>query len=436
MKAKLLLAILLVVAITFSAPVMAQEKATKKCPGASSTTAGTGMHREGHCKADHSYGFKFSGFFKADLIYDQTRVSVGDYAIYVPAGPENDVMNITARETRLGLNFFWKDQECGIRTDAKLEFDFYGLGASKSNDFSKENKPAPMLRHAYIKVTKGNWSLLAGQTSDVISPLVPKTVNYTVAWGQGNIGYRRPQFRISGIMPVTDAFKIKTAVAASRTLGGDLDGDEIDDGADSAIPTFQGRLAFCSKFGDSGKVELGISGHYGKEEYTKEEVDTSEVAIESWSFNVDFFLKPNDIITLSGEYFTGQVLGSYLGGVLQSVNPLNQEIGSKGGWGMVSIKPCKKLMINAGYAWDDPDEDDFAIPESPGAGHSFKDLNSCIFGNIMYSLTSNVTAMLEVSSLKTTYMSKVYDTVKSEIVSSSEDYDDIRIQFALKAAIK
>ncbi len=340
---------------------------------------------------------------------------------------------------------FWKDQECGIRTDAKLEFDFYGLGASKSNDFSKENKPAPMLRHAYIKVTKGNWSLLAGQTSDVISPLVPKTVNYTVAWGQGNIGYRRPQFRISGVVPVTDAFKIKTAVAASRTLGGDLDDDEIDDGADSAIPTFQGRFAFCSKFGDGGKVELGFSGHYGKEEYTKTEIvisesDTfavaSEEPIESWSFNVDFLLKPNDIITLSGEYFTGQVLGSYLGGVLQSVNPLNQEIGSKGGWGMISIKPCKKLMINAGYAWDDPDEEDFAIPESPGAGHSFKDLNSCIFGNIMYSLTSNVTAMLEVSSLKTTYMSKVYDTVKSEIVSSSEDYDDIRIQFALKAAIK
>ena len=32
-------------------------------------------------ETEPSYTFKFSGYFKADLIYDQTRVNSGDYAL-------------------------------------------------------------------------------------------------------------------------------------------------------------------------------------------------------------------------------------------------------------------------------------------------------------------------------------------------------------------
>ena len=52
----------------------------------------------------------------------------------------------------------------------------------------------------------------------------------------------------------------------------------------------------------------------------------------------------------------------------------------------------------------------------------------------MYDLTSNVTAMVEVSRLTTTYLYKVY--AGTELKSDSKDFDDTRIQFSLKAAIK
>ena len=78
-----------------------------------------------------------------------------------------------------------------IQTGGRVEIDFYGGGA--------ENKSNPMMRHAYLNLDwpKDKFSILAGQTSDVISPLFPDTLNYTVGWWVGNIGYRRPQIRLT-----------------------------------------------------------------------------------------------------------------------------------------------------------------------------------------------------------------------------------------------
>jgi hypothetical protein len=60
-------------------------------------------------------------------------------------------------------------------------------------------------------------------------------------------------------------------------------------------------------------------------------------------------------------------------------------------------------------------------------------MNSVIFGNIMYNITRNVTAMIEGSYLKTTYLHK---TVNGDSIDRKElDYDSMRVQFALKAAI-
>jgi hypothetical protein len=372
------------------------------------------------CKGEHSYSFKFSGYFKADAAYDETRIYPGDYALRVMKDEDNNVMSMTARETRMGLDFWWKESD--IRTDAKLEFDFYGVSAA-------ENKAGPMLRHAYIKLTKGRWSLLAGQTSDVISPLVPKTVNYTVAWSQGNIGYRRPQIRVSTAAKLCEKAKLIAALAATRTLGSDLDGDGIDDGADAALPTVQGRLAVGANVGESGGITVGVSGHYGIEKYGPE--DSLETV--SKSFNVDVMLILSKKISLSGEFFVGDNLGTYFGGALQSVNRFtNREISTIGGWGMLSFKPSGKVTLNAGYAWDDPREEDLYIPS--GDEHSFINMNSVMFGNVMYALTGNVTAMLELSQLKTRYFSK--DLIDTEYYYGNSDYDAMRVQFALKAALK
>ena len=385
-------------------------------------------------ETEPAYTFKFSGYFKTDFIYDQTRVNSGNYALYIMErnpidSPDNDVMSITARESRFGLDFLWTEGD--TRTDARVEFDFYGLGASPASLNSMENKAAPMLRHAYVKLTKKQWSLLAGQTSDIISPLVPKTANYSVLWDQGNIGYRRPQVRLSAWGDLSDNGKITAAGGIFRTLGGDIDGDKIDDGADAGIPTFQGRLAISSKVREKGTMELGVSGHYGTENFLS---GRNSKSAESWSGNVDFRYTPCERWELMAELFVGDNLGAYLGGVGQTLNPMNTEIGSKGGWTELSFRATKGLWLNAGYGADNPDEDDFLIPIDEHNVRSFIGKNSSLFASVMYDLTSTVTAMFELSQLKTTYEYRWM--AGNELGADDKDYDELRVQFALKAAIK
>jgi hypothetical protein len=376
-----------------------------------------------------AYTFTFSGYLKADVAYDRARVSSGDYAIYVLDKVRNDLLSMTARESRLGVDFSWKEGD--VRTDGRFEFDFYGLGVSSASPTSQENKAAPMLRHAYAQVTKGRWSLLAGQTSDIISPLVPKTVNYTVCWDQGNIGYRRPQVRVSTWADATDKVKVNCAVGAFRNIGGDLDGDGIDDGADAAIPVVEGRLGLAAKLCDTRTLDVGVSGHYGREEYKASDVEQD---VDSWSANGDLRFVCKDRFEAAGELFVGENLGTYYGGVGQTVNLDKKPIGARGGWGQLSYRPAKGLWLNIGYSVDDPDDEDFVLPEGTAGTKSFFDKNQDVFGSAMYDLTSTVTLMLEVSQLTTTYLYKEF--VDDALETSSKDFDDTRVQFALKAAIK
>jgi hypothetical protein len=391
-----------------------------------------------------AYSFKLSGYFKADYAYDDLRTWPGNFAIKVSDDAVGSATHLTARETRLGFDFAWADDDW--RTAAKLEFDFYGLGAAPASVVAVENKSVPMLRHAYLSLSKGGWAILAGQTSDVISPLVPATVNYTVGWGQGNIGYRRPQFRVTGTATM-GSNKLIAAVAAARTIAHDIDvtcvdeecetGDGYDDGSAAGFPTVQGRLGFEGGFGGRGHASLGVSGHYGKE---KSRIKTYEgggltedttLELDSWSVNADLKLKLTDKVSISGEFFMGQNLGSYFGGVLQDYSPTFVELGAMGGWGMLTLAPFQKTVFNFGYCFDDPDDADFVIPDD--SSHSMINMNSVLFGNVMYGITNNVTAMIEASFLKTTYL---YRSMSGGLVDETErDFDGIRVQFALKAAI-
>ncbi len=283
-----------------------------------------------------------------------------------------------------------------------------------------------MLRHAYLQISRGHWTLLAGQTSDLISPLVPRTVNYTVCWDQGNLGYRRPQFRLSAWTDAGEKARVSFAVAAARTLGGDLDKDSIDDGSDSEIPTLQGRIAFSTKNCERLSMELGLSGHYGTEKHSND-----AEKIESWSACLDFKTAICKRLELSGEFFTGENLGAYLGGVGQTVNPLGEEIAAMGSWAQVSFKPVAGVSLNAGYSLDDPDEKDLVIAEG-SSQKSFIDKNDVYFGSVFYNITENTQAMIEVSRLSTGYLYRIYNA--GSLMSDSKTFDDLRVQFALKAS--
>ena len=345
-----------------------------------------------------AFKFKPYGYVKLDASYDDSRTNYGNFVLYVPnesLHKDDNEFNMTARQTRLGLDILAPDTY-DWQAWGRIEFDFYGDGTKH------ENKADVLLRHAFVELKKGNLSILAGQTSDLISPLTIDTLNYTVGWSAGNIGYRRPQLRGTYTYPINQSNKLIYSLALSRTSGTvneDLDLDLENDGEDAGFPTVQGRLALATKLLSSSPTVIGLSGHYGEEEIDWEVVrplvpDTRQERVKSWSVNGDLELPLTSKLALKGEAFAGYNLDDYFGGILQGVNPTTREvIKSVGGWMQLAYKRNDKWNYRLGFGIDDPRNSDLSNGQ--------RNRNSFYFGNIVYSLIPPVDIGLEYSHWQT-----------------------------------
>lgn len=345
-----------------------------------------------------SVGIELYGYIKLDAAYDDSRTSVGNFARWVESEgnrPNDDQFNMTANQTRLGLNITAPDLP-HLKATGKIEIDFYGTGSTPA-----ENKPEPMLRHAYVNAKWPDWqlSLLAGQTSDIISPLTAPTINYSVAWWQGNIGYRRPQLRLTKDVALSDSVHVKIEAGATRTIGrlpSVTDGKDPDTGSDAGFPTVQGRVSLTLPVCEKRKATIGVSGHWGREEQHLD-LANQERTIDTWSGNVDLTLPITSWLMLQAEGFIGANLDAYLGGIGQGFNPvLADEVESKGGWVAVSLGPWKNWQFNIGAGVDDPHNDDLTAAEA-------KTRNAVVFGNLWYTFSSHLSLGFEISHLRTEY---------------------------------
>ena len=348
---------------------------------------------EAATRALSGFRFKPYGYIKLDAVYDDSRTNYGNFILYVPDESKNDnnnEFNMTARQTRIGLDIL-APESSDWEAKGRIEIDFYGDGTARH-----ENKTEPLLRHAFLEVKKGQFSLLAGQTFDLISPLVPDVLNYTVGWAGGNIGYRRPQLRVTNIYPLGESSKLSMALAIARTTGsGDFMGENV--GENVGFPTVQGRLALTTKLLTKKDTVFGISGHYGEEEY--------QGRIKSWSINGDFDIPLSDRVSVKGEVFAGYNLDDYFGGVGQGVNNTTQTtIKTMGGWMQVGYQHSKKWKYNVGLGIDDPRNDDLAY--NPDPTKNMRDRNSFYYGNVMFNLIPPVNIGLEYSYWETGYQNQ------------------------------
>lgn len=177
---------------------------------------------------------KIYGYIKLDAAYDTQKTSAGDALFYVLPkvnGESDNEFNMTARETRLGLELAGPDIE-NLKTTGKIETDFYGGNTA--------NSPNLRLRLAYLDVAMPSGTAVrAGQDWDTFMTVIPKTVNIAIMADVGALGLRRPQFRVTQDIPIYAKTKLVAKVAAARTIGEDIDGGMQDDGADSGYPSVQ-----------------------------------------------------------------------------------------------------------------------------------------------------------------------------------------------------
>jgi len=307
------------------------------------------------------------GFFKLDMSYDSDLSSVGNFARWALPNSSDAIptTNITAKQSRFGMNITKGD------ISGKVEIDFYGVG-------SAENKGGVLLRKAYAEAKFEKFTLRAGQDSDIISPLVPSTVNYPVAWWAGNIGYRRPMIKVFGSCDL-----LSWNIGLARNIEGDLGEDGVNDGIAGVIPELQGRLATTLL----DNYTIGISGHFSQMD------DTNVGKYESWSGNIDLNLIITPTITISGEAFVGSNLARMLGGIANASTV--DGVDTQGGWVNLKFKPNKDLSLSAGFSMDDPCDCDLE--------DGMRSKNTMVFANFYKNLLQGFLLGVEVSNWTTEY---------------------------------
>jgi len=330
------------------------------------------------------------GILWATSTYETSRTYLGDYTLWAisPDVEGEDAIHFNAKGTRLGLDVSGPRLHCFgcAKSGGKVEIDFEG-------SFTVENKPGVLLRHAYWEVKDQNFRFLMGQTWDVISPLYPKCILYSVYWGAGNIGYRRAQMRYERYFHLTPGWQLELQGALATDAGCDFtNGNAPANGDHGGWPIIEMRVG--TKIGHHNPICFGVSGHVGEEIFDFGGAD--DTPRQTWSLNADIKVPITSRFGVQGEFFTGTNLKTFLGGAIQGVNVggTGAAIRANGGWinAYYDLSPCWHCAV--GYTLDDPVDADITTT----AGRLY---NQAYWGNVTYDVTKKFMLGLEVSQWKT-----------------------------------
>ena len=377
----------------------------------------------------NSLGLEFYGHFKLDMSRDSAETNFGNTAFYVlnyAAGQRNAEVNITARHTRFGLNWYGPEIE-GIKAFGKLEIDFLGKSIQKNTE-TKELQAGARLRHAFMRFDFGRgWSMIAGQTWDVFAPLNMAKLNTLVGWGQGNIAFRRPQltgikkFKTGERSAITLKLAVARPVAREGTTGNDL--DPSDDGEDSGYPDLQANVGFELPFIGRKTLRGGVGGFVGWREV--DNVKLPKVRrYTSYGVAMDLTIPILDNLELIGEAWWGQGLDGYRGGVWQSYCIDGDDvkvIRASGGFANLIYKPMKRWRFVAGAGIDNPENDDLVSGTK-------RSRNTTLFGNVVYSFYKGATVGVEYDLMDTDYLNQKDPTVSRRNRTNHR----VQVSFVLK----
>lgn len=346
------------------------------------------------------YNLQLYGRVRLSAGWDSSRVNNGNYARWVEpsstAEAGDDELNITARHSRLGVKLSGPESE-RMKTSGRVEVDFYEGGA--------ENQNTIRMRHAYVELEwpEEQFSILAGQTYDLMfEPVFPETVSHNPLWWVGKYGSRRPQLRLTKETALSDTMQWENSVALARTIGDTLGNDPGDTGEDSGIPTIQARSSL--QFSLLGKpATVGVSGHYGKEEYDLAAGSDkgTDFKTESVKTHLEWQMLP--YLTWKGEIWRGKNLDAYAAGIGQGVNSTRlKSIRSEGGWSTLTLHDLRgslsKWRFNIGYGQDNPYDSDLNSGDRSN--------NTVVFGNGIYAINEAVSVGLEIAHWETDYLNQ------------------------------
>lgn len=305
--------------------------------------------------------FKLYGFLRLDLDFDSQRPSNTQIPFFITtpdaraSGTDNGDFSMHPRLTRFGIDF--TGPTLARLGDAKLTGKF----ESDFENGGTESRQIIRIRHAYLRLGWKKFSLLGGQTWDVVSPLFPVVNGDSLMWNAGNVGDRRPQLRAAY---ESKAGRGKFALAGAIGLTGAIDSLDFDangfrDGEESGRPDVQGRVGYSYPLGKGRDASFGLSGFYGFMKTSRAVAGRTE--FKAQLVNLDFTLPLHPRLTLKGEGWWGRNMSDVRGGAGQGLNAATgREIRGRGGWGEATVRLSRYLSVSPGFTTDDPVDQDLA----------------------------------------------------------------------------
>lgn len=335
------------------------------------------------------------GYINLSASYETHRTTTGDYAVYANSPDiDNDAgYNVDPKSTRIGFKLDgggingWN----GSKSEGAIEFDFQGA-------YQSRNRGGLLLRKAYFSISDGKTKLLAGQDWEIISPLYPKTLNYTAGACVGNVGYRRAMLRVDRQFDFyTSPDNLLIQFGITDNVFRD---DSIVSAAASSYPIIQGRMAYSfgkGCFSHDKPIILGVSSHFGEQRFS---FGIDKKNLNTWSFNVDLDLPITKKLGFQMEYFLGENLATIEGGILQGVDIARQKtIKAQGGWMAFTLQTTKKTQLNFCYMIDDPFNKDVVSGNSNS--NRARNYSHCFFVNILHNWSDSLMTGFEIDFWRT-----------------------------------
>jgi hypothetical protein len=329
----------------------------------------------------------------------------GQPLIVSPKDPDSS-QDLTAQQSTVGAAF--QGPRWGSWTPGG-----YALFTLQDNILAEGYSFTPVV--FYGDLGNGGWRIAAGQQFDVFAPRDPDNLTSGKLATTGNPGAYRPQLRLErraalsagseALLQLAVSSPITTALPSSFDLT-TLQTQELVE--DNGWPNLEGRLSFG--FGAPAEraggrqlrpLELGVSGVVGQLRVLDNIRSTDPLTLRAdrslvtvWGAALDGRLALGRHFSLSGELYSGQALGEYMAGILQTYNRRsNQAVPTSGGWAQLGAALNDQLRVHAGYG----------IDTAADSGRFGLSLNSTAFANLVWDVNPWLQLGLEANYKFTSY---------------------------------
>jgi hypothetical protein len=347
--------------------------------------------------ADPNIKVVFGGAIVADFLFNSARpVAPGTPFFLAPRftpGFNQATFDASGRQTLLSA-YIVGPEFCGFQSSALIVTSFYSSSLV-------EDLWGLLPFQAYAQLKNDYWRFAAGLQLDIFNPLNPNILPISYLGASGNTGAFRTQARIERYLHLDDNSQITLTGGISDPIPTTVS-NTFRITEDNGWPNVECRVAWglgpITGEGPDAKrpFEIGVSGVIGQIRNTVPRA--VQVIADVWGLGVDARWAINDSFGFQGEAYTGQALGTYMGGILQSVNSATfQALRSSGGWLELYAYICPQtLHTHWGYGIDDPLDRDLA-PGQPVR-------NVTWFANLIWDPSKYFRAGLEVTYRKTAYL--------------------------------